>query len=182
MAADIGSTHIQTIPNTVGPNYNHSWVAERYKDLIEIGLREYNIQPALVFVKFFPVKTLGQAVGIALDTNHPKAQVIPDVYHMYISEGGFNHLKNIPGDMIAIFQFNDAPSTPQKTELRDKHRVYPGDGILPLTQILKDLKSTGFKGCVSLELYNEDYYKQDLLEVAKVGLRKTLQVIEMAGV
>ena len=182
MAAEIGANHIQTIPNTVGENYDHHWVADRYRDLIEIGLKEYNIQPALVFVKFFPINTLGQAVGIALDTNHSKAQVIPDVYHMYISDGGFNNLKNIPGSMIAIFQFNDAPDAPPKADLADKHRVYPGDGILPLTQILKDLKATGFKGCVSLELYNENYHKQDLLEVAKTGLRKTLEVIKKSGV
>ncbi|MEJ7644755.1 MAG: hypothetical protein WKF87_09170 [Chryseolinea sp.] len=46
----------------------------------------------------------------------------------------------------------------------------------------RTLKSTGFKGYVSLELYNEDYHKQDLLEVAKIGLRKTLKVTEKAGI
>lgn len=66
-------------------------------------------------------------------------------------------------------------------DMQDKHRVYPGDGILPLPQLLRDLKSSGFTGCVSLELYNEEYYKQDLLQ-AKTGLQKTLAVMEKAGV
>ncbi|HTN06042.1 sugar phosphate isomerase/epimerase [Agriterribacter sp.] len=182
MASDIGAQHIQTIPNTVGENFDRKWVADRYRDIIEIGLKEYNIQPALVFVKFFPLKTLGQAVGIALDANHPKAMVIPDVYHMYISEGGFEGIKLMKGDAFAIFQFNDAPATPALAQLEDKHRVYPGDGILPLTSILKDLKGTGFKGCVSLEMYNPEYWKQDLQKVAETGLRKTLEVIQKAGV
>ena len=182
MASDIGAQHIQTIPNTVGENFDRKWVAGRYRDLIEIGLKEYNIQPALVFVKFFPLKTLGQAAGIALDANHPKAMVIPDVYHMYISEGGFEGIKLMKGDAFAIFQFNDAPATPALAQLEDKHRVYPGDGILPLPSILKDLKGTGFKGCISLEMYNPEYWKQDLQKVAETGLRKTLQVIGKAGV
>ncbi|HRP56922.1 sugar phosphate isomerase/epimerase [Agriterribacter sp.] len=182
MASDIGAQHIQTIPNTVGENFDRKWVADRYRDIIEIGLKEYNIQPALVFVKFFPLKTLGQAVGIALDANHPKAMVIPDVYHMYISEGGFEGLKLMNGDAFAIFQFNDAPAAPAPAQLEDKHRVYPGDGILPLPSILKDLKGTGFKGCVSLEMYNPVYWKQDLQTVAETGLRKTLEVIQKAGV
>lgn len=182
MASDIGAQHIQTIPNTVGENFDRKWVADRYRDIIEIGLKEYNIQPALVFVKFFPLKTLGQAVGIALDANHPKAMVIPDVYHMYISEGGFEGIKLMKGDAFAIFQFNDAPATPALAQLEDKHRVYPGDGILPLTSILKDLKGTGFKGCISLEMYNPEYWKQDLQTVAETGLRKTLEVIQKAGV
>ena len=182
MASEIGAQHIQTIPNTVGENFDRKWVADRYRDIIEIGLKEYNIRPALVFVKFFPLKTLGQAAGIALDANHPKAMVIPDVYHMYISEGGFEGIKLMKGDAFAIFQFNDAPATPALAQLEDKHRVHPGDGILPLPSILKDLKGTGFKGCISLEMYNPEYWKQDLQKVAETGLRKTLQVIGKAGV
>ena len=182
MASDIGAKHIQTIPDTAGANYNHRWVVDRYRDIIEIGIKEFNISPALVFVKYQPVKTLGQAMGIAMDTNHPKAMVIPDTYHMYISEGGFEGLKMINGSAIAIFQFSDAPASPAVGDLQDKDRVYPGDGILPLPQVLKDLKASGFKGCVSLELYNPEYHKQDLQMVAETGLRKTLAVIKKAGV
>jgi len=183
MASEIGAQHIQTIPNTAGDNYSQKWVAARYRDIIEIGLKEYNIQPALVFVKYQPVKTMGQAMGIAMDANHPKAMIIPDTYHMYISEGGFEGLKMIDGKSIAIFQFGDVPSSPSAIEdLGDQHRVYPGDGILPLPQILKDLKATGFKGCVSLELYNPNYWKENLQQVASTGLKKTLEVIKKAGV
>lgn len=182
MAADIQSQHIQTIPNTVGENYDQKYVSKRYRELIEIGINEYGINPALVFVKFFPLKTLGQATAVAIDANHPKAMVIPDTYHMHISEGGFEGLKFINGDLIAIFQFADAPASPDIASLGDKHRVYPGDGILPLPEILKTLKGTGYKGCISLELYNPEYWKQDLQEVANTGLRKTMEVIKKAGV
>lgn len=103
----------------------------------------------MVFVKFFPLKTLGQATGVALDANHPKAMIIPDTFHMHISEGGFEGLKFLKGDLIAIFQFADAPASPDIATLGDKHRVYPGDGILPLPEILKSLKTTGYKGCIS---------------------------------
>lgn len=182
MAADIGAQHVQTIPNTVGEDYDPRWVADRYRDILEIGLNEFNLHPALVFVKYFPMKTMGQAAAIALDANHPQAKIIPDVFHMYISGGGFEGLKLIKGDMIAIFQFNDAPASPALQELGDQHRVFPGDGILPLPEILRDLKATGFRGCVSLELYNPGYWKRDLEQVAVTGLAKTLEVIGKAGV
>lgn len=182
MASAIGAEHVQTIPNTIGENYNQKWAADRYRDIIEIGIKEYNIKPALVFVKYFPIKTMGQAAGIAMDANHPQAKIIPDAYHMYISEGGFEGIKLLRGEMIAIFQFNDAPSSTPLKELKDEHRVYPGDGILPLEQIFKDLKGTGFKGCISLEMYNPVYWKEDLQKVAETGLRKTLEVLQRAGV
>ncbi|SMO76374.1 sugar phosphate isomerase/epimerase family protein [Fodinibius sediminis] len=182
MAADIGSEHIQTIPNTVGENYDLEWVAKRYRDIIEIGLNDYRIKPALVFVKFFPLKTMGEAMAAALNANHPEARIIPDTYHMHISGGGFEGLSMLNGNAIAIFQFADAPADPSIDQLEDKHRVFPGDGVLPLPDILSDLKQTGYRGCVSLELYNPDYWKRDLQEVAETGLRKTLEVIEQAGV
>src|SRR5690606_31202547 len=182
MASDIGSQHIQTIPNTVGDHYDPKWVAARYRDIIEIAKNDYNLEAALVFVKYFPLRTLGQAMSIALDANHRGALVIPDTYHMYISEGGFNGLPLISGKSIAIFQFSDAPAAPAIDQLNDSHRVYPGDGILPLTKVLQDLKSIGFDKCVSLELYNPEYWKQDLQQVAETGLRKTLAVIDEAGV
>lgn len=182
MASEIGCAHAQAIPNKVGANYDVKFVASCYRRLLEIGINEYNLIPSLVFVEMFPMKTLGQAVAVALDANHPQAKIIPDVFHMYISEGGFEGLKLLNGDMFAIFQFNDAPKNMALEDMKDKDRVFPGDGILPLPQILKDLKSTGFKGCVSLELYNPEYHKQDLLQVAKTGLEKTLGVMDKAGV
>ena len=182
MASEIGCTYVQAIPNAVGENYDHSFVVSCYRRLLEIGIKEYNVIPALVFVKMFPLKTMGQATAVALDTDHPNAKIIPDVYHMYISKGGFEGIPLLNGNIFAIFQFNDAPKGMDIGDMEDKHRVFPGDGILPLPKILKDLKQSGFDGCISLELYNPEYHQMDLLEVAKIGLQKTLKVIKEAGV
>ena len=145
MASEIGCEFAQAIPNKIGENYNSKFAASCYRRILEIGLKEYNINPALVFVEMFPLKTLGQAAALALDANHAKAKIIPDVFHMYISEGGFEGLKQLNGDLFAIFQFNDAPKNMKRADMKDKDRVYPGDGILPLEQILRDLKQSGFK-------------------------------------
>ena len=146
-----------------------------------MGLEEFDLNPAMVFVQFLPgAARLGQAAAIALDADHPKARIIPDVFHMHIGDSGFSGLRHLQGDFIAIFQFNDAPATPAKPDLKDEHRVFPGDGILPLEQCLRDLRDIGFERCVSLELYNPAYWKRDPLAVAEEGRRKTLAVIERA--
>jgi sugar phosphate isomerase/epimerase len=101
---------------------------------------------------------------------------------MHIGGGGsgFNGLKHLRGDFIAIFQFNDAPAAPAREQLKDEHRVYPGDGILPLEQCLQDLAAIGYTGCISLELYNPTYWEQDHATVARTGLEKTLTLIQAA--
>jgi sugar phosphate isomerase/epimerase len=48
----------------------------------------------------------------------------------------------------------------------------PGDGIAPLTQIIRDLHANGSRAVLSLELFNPNYWKQDPLTVAKTGLTK----------
>ncbi len=183
MAAAIGSQQIQTIPQPQRPwqEFDLAWASARYREIIEIGVNDYDLVPALVFVQFLPgCARLGQAAAIALDADHPKARIIPDVFHMHIGDSGFSGLRKLQGDFIAIFQFNDAPASPAKGDLKDEHRVFPGDGILPLEQCLRDLRDIGFERCVSLELYNPEYWQRDLLDVAKEGLEKTLRVIESA--
>jgi len=181
MASAIGSRNVQVIPGPAREDFDLRWAADRYRDLLRIGLEEYDLRPAMVFVEFLPgAKTMGRASAIALDADHPRAAIIPDVFHMHIGGSGFQGLKHIGGDFIAIFQFNDAPAEPGLEDLEDKHRVFPGDGILPLEEILRDLHGTGFRDCVSLELYNPSYWERDLLGVATEGHRKTLETIERA--
>ncbi|MDC0429122.1 sugar phosphate isomerase/epimerase [Phycisphaerales bacterium] len=183
MASTIGAEHIQVIPQPQRPwpEFDLAWASARYRDLLVMGLADYQINPAMVFVQFLPgVARLGQAAAIALDADHPKARIIPDVFHMHIGDSGFSGLRHLQGDFIAIFQFNDAPATPAKIDLKDEHRVFPGDGILPLEQCLRDLRDIGYRRCVSLELYNPAYWKRDPLEVAMEGRKKTVKVIERA--
>jgi len=183
MASAIGAQHIQVIPQPSRPwqEFDLAWASARYRDLLVMGLEEYALNPAMVFVEFLPgAARMGQAAAIALDADHPKAKIIPDVFHMYIGHSGFSGLKHIQGSFIAIFQFNDAPAQPSTSELKDEHRVFPGDGILPLSETLRDLNTIGYKGCISLELYNPEYWKRDAMNVAVEGRDKTLKSIQSA--
>ena len=78
----------------------------------------------------------------------------------------------LAGSAMHVFHINDYPASVPLHDLNDGHRVYPGDGDAPLATILQSLITTGFRGALSLELFNRDYWKQDPLEVAKVGLLK----------
>jgi sugar phosphate isomerase/epimerase len=76
-----------------------------------------------------------------------------------------------------VFHINDYPAEPPREAISDAHRVYPGDGVAPLKDVLRDLRLAGFRGYLSLELFNRDYWKQDALAVAKTGLEKTKSVV-----
>jgi sugar phosphate isomerase/epimerase len=72
---------------------------------------------------------------------------------------------------------NDYPAQPPRAEITDAHRVYPGDGVAPLRELLRDLRRIGFRGALSLELFNREYWTQDALAVARTGLEKMRAVV-----
>ena len=84
------------------------------------------------------------------------------------------------GSRMHNFHVNDYPANPPRETINDSHRVYPGDGIAPLTKIFKTLRDNGYRGAVSLELFNRDYWKQDALEVATTGFEKTRAALAKA--
>ena len=72
---------------------------------------------------------------------------------------------------------NVRPGKPPRTAITDGHRVYPGDGVAPLKTIVQDLKQIGYRGVLSLELFNRDLWKQDPAAVARTGLEKMRAVV-----
>jgi len=80
--------------------------------------------------------------------------------------------------VIEVFHMNDFVASIPREQQQDKDRVYPGDGIAPIKQILTDLKQMGGTKILSLELFSEDYWKQDPLLVARTGLNKMKELVD----
>ncbi len=77
-----------------------------------------------------------------------------------------------------VFHINDYPATPERAEITDAHRVFPGDGVAPLDALFRTLRDTGFRGMLSLELFNREYWNQDALYVARAGFEKTREAVQ----
>lgn len=150
--------------------------AERYRALLEVG-DKLGVVPQVELWGFSKtLGRLGETAMVAVETGHPKACILADVYHLYKGGSDFTTLKLLSGDALQIFHMNDYPAAPPRAEIKDAHRVYPGDGIAPLKDVLRDLRRLGFRGYLSLELFNPEYWKQDALAVAKTGLEKMRSV------
>ena len=152
-------------------------VGERYRELLELG-RQTGVRPQLEIwgaSVFFHIGQAMMAVGVA---NDPDVRILPDVYHLYRGNSGFESLKMLDGDMIEVFHLNDYPGDIPREQLEDKDRLYPGDGVAPLKQIIADLKGMGGEKILSLELFNREYWKNDPLHVAKTGLEKMRAVAD----
>ncbi len=154
--------------------------ADRYRALLDLGER-MEVVPQLELWGFSKsLSRLGELLFVSSESGHPAACLLPDVYHIYKGGSDFSGLRLINGAAIHVFHMNDYPADPPRSTIRDEHRVYPGHGIAPLASILRTLYDGGFRGALSLELFNRDYWKQDPLEVARTGLASMRTSVQAA--
>jgi sugar phosphate isomerase/epimerase len=161
-------------------NLNLLRAAERYRALLELG-DKMDVTPMVEVWGFSKsLSRLGETALVAIESRHPRACVLPDVYHLYKGGSDFDGVKVLSQFGIQVFHINDYPAMPGRADITDAHRIYPGDGIAPLPALLRDLHQIGYRGVLSLELFNRDYWKQDALVVARTGLEKVKAVVQKA--
>lgn len=179
----IGGTHIAAPPAGATKQTDLSLfkAAERYAKLLELGVSMEVIPQIEVWGFSTTLSKLGETMLVAIESKHPAAVILPDVYHLHKGGSEFHGLSLLAGSAIHCFHMNDYPADPPRAMIADKDRVYPGDGVAPLTSILKTLFANGFAGTLSLELFNPEYWKQDPLVVAKTGLEKMKAAVAKCG-
>lgn len=164
-----------------GPPQNvvpQALAVERYGKLLDTSVA-IGVPASLEFLGFVAgVHTIEAAWEICRAVDHPRATITNDAWHLFRGGSSDATLDQIPAERISIVHWDDAPAQPERTAQTDAHRVMPGDGILPLAALADQLRRIGYRGVLSLELFNRDYWKQDPLAVAKAGLAKMKQSVE----
>jgi len=146
--------------------------ADRYRALLELGDTMGVVPVAEVWGFSKTLGRLSEAAHVAIETGHPKACVLADVFHLYKGGSGYGGIRLLSAAALPIIHVNDYPADPPREKITDAQRVYPGDGVAPLKSLFRDLKGLGFQGYLSLEVFNRAYWKQDPLVVARTGLEK----------
>jgi 2-keto-myo-inositol isomerase len=154
--------------------------AERYRELCDIGDRIGVVPIVEVWGFSKTLSRLGEAMLVAVESGSPKACVLADVFHLYKGGSGFKGIALVSAAALPVIHVNDYPATPDRAEISDQFRVYPGDGVAPLKQMFRDLHALGFHGHLSLELFNHEYWQRDALLVARTGLEK-MKAVAKAG-
>jgi 2-keto-myo-inositol isomerase len=182
MVQQIGGKRLAAPPAgaTNEPRLDLFKAAERYRTLLDLGAQMGVIPQVELWGFSRTLSRLGEVMLVAIESGHPQACVLLDVYHLYKGGSNPNGLRLVNGAGLHVLHFNDYPAKPPRNSITDAQRVYPGDGVAPLKTILRDLRQIGFRGTLSLELFNRDYWKQDALTVARTGLEKMRKAVRLA--
>lgn len=181
--AQIGGTRIAAPPGanraaSAAVSLDHA--AAYYREALEMG-EKMGVLPLLELWGTHPLLgPLRNGIYVTVAAGHPAASLLLDVFHVYKSGTPFAALKQINGGALHIMHINDYPAAADSSTLNDGSRVYPGDGVAPFRQILRDLRDNGFRGCFSLELFNKDYWAKSADENLKTGIEKMRAVVRQA--
>lgn len=180
-AAAIGCPWIVACP---GEKKNASWdeilvkSAKTFARLADIAWKK-RVALSFEFLGFgwASVQTVSEAWAVVKEANRGNTGITIDTAHFYSGSSSLAEISCLPSHALAVFHMNDLIDKP-KNEIGDYDRVMPGDGVIPLREVCREVKRIGFDGVASIEIFNHDFNKQDPSGIAKTALKKMSKYVK----
>ncbi len=126
------------------------------------------------------VPTLDMATEIIARVDRPNVGMVIDTFHFYAGGSSLDDLRHVPVDKLTVVHLNGCEDRP-RDELTDGHRLYPGEGIIPIESILAALRARGYDGVASVEIFRPQYWAQDPRQVARTAYRRAAEILTKVG-
>ncbi|ALN17839.1 3-dehydroshikimate dehydratase QuiC [Ectopseudomonas mendocina] len=125
------------------------------------------------------VNTYQQVWNLVRQADHPAVGVILDSFHTLSLKGDPAAIADIPGDKIFFVQMADAPILAMDVLEWSRHfRCFPGQGEFDLAGFLAPILRSGYRGPLSLEIFNDGFRAAPPRQNAADGLRSLLYLEE----
>ena len=163
-AEALGCSFVVAVPGFLSAPVPKEEVVARTVDalapLAEIAAA-HNVRLGFEFLGFSncTVNSLAQAREILRRLASPHVGLALDTFHFYLAGEPLEELGELePGELI-LLHVNDAESR-SRDELRDEHRLLPGQGVIPLQDMWRLLRERDLVDHASLELFRPEYWEQ----------------------
>ncbi len=126
------------------------------------------------------VPTLDMAIEIVEGVDRVNVGMVIDTFHFHAGGSRAEDLVRVPIDRLFVVHINGCEDHPREA-LTDAHRLYPGEGIIPIDTILSSLRARGYDSVFSIEIFRPEYWEQDPREVARAARVAAAAVLTRAG-
>ncbi len=181
IAAEIRCPYVVVVPGKLPENASEDEIIEEsvkvLNELADIA-GKYNVGLAFEFLgqADCSVQTLDLDVKIIELVNRENVGLVIDTFHFYAGNSTFEAIDALDPKKLFIFHINDAENLP-KENLTDAHRLYPGEGILPIREIKERFDRIGYDRMVSIEIFRPEYWDENPFDVAKKAKAATEKVL-----
>lgn len=142
------------------------------------------IQVDLEFLPMWAVSTLALAWEIVGAAQRPNGAILFDTWHFQHGDPDMALLRALPAGVIRTVQLADARPKPPARDLFEHclcYRELPGEGSLPLQEILTVLHAKGGVTNIGPEIYATSMDALDALTAARRGAETTRNVLRASG-
>ena len=152
--------------------------AEALHAIAEVA-HPHRVRVGLEFLGFpdCTVNTLVAARRIVDAVGDPSVGIVIDAFHFYAGGSTWAMLDGLRAEQLFIVHLDDAEDRP-RTALLDAHRLLPGDGVIPLRDLVRRIEDLGYEGPWSIELFRPEYYAWDPVALARVSREKMAALFE----
>jgi len=181
IAGEIGCPYVVVVPGKLPENATKEEIIEEsvrvLNELADIA-EKHGVSLAFEFLgqTDCSVQTLDLCNEIVEKVNRKSVGNVIDTFHFYAGNSTFEAIDKMNPDKLFIFHINDAENLP-KENLTDAHRLYPGQGILPIKEIKAHFDKIGYDRMVSIEIFRPQYWNEDPFEVARKARQATIEVL-----
>ena len=128
------------------------------------------------------VNRWGRAWKIVQQANHPALGLIVDSFHTLSLNDDFSGLAQVPAEKLFFVHLADAPRFDMDVLSWSRHfRNFPGQGALDVTGFTRAVLASGYRGPLSLEIFNDEFRAAPARLTARDGLRSLIFVESEAG-
>ena len=118
------------------------------------------------------VNTYWHSWELVQAADHPNLGVCLDSFHILSKNDDPSRIPEIPGEKIFFVQLADAPELGMDVLPWSRHhRVFPGEGSFAMFEFMAYLTQAGYRGPLSLEIFNDVFRETDPNITAVDGLR-----------
>jgi sugar phosphate isomerase/epimerase len=150
-------------------------LADWFGELCRVA-QPYGVRVGLEFSGWAElVKDVASAWRVVENAGLDNGGLVIDTFHFHKGGSSVEMLEPVPGEKVYLVQIADCLEMPRH-EMENRHRIYPGAGAIPFEPLLAALYDMSYAGYYSLELYNEDYWLEDPIVVAKDAMRSMRQL------
>ena len=131
---------------------------------------QHGLQVTLEFLPWSGIPDAAAALDIVRRADRPGATVMLDTWHHFRGGGELAQIRAIPGAKLGGIQLNDAPKQPAEDLVVEsmQARLLPGEGDIPLGDILRAIRATGTHAPLGVEVFSAEL---DTLPPVEVGRR-----------
>jgi 4-hydroxyphenylpyruvate dioxygenase len=114
--------------------------------------------------------------------DHPALGLIVDSFHTLAINDDPADLAHVPAEKLFFVQLADAPRLSMDALSWSRHfRLFPGQGQLPVAGFVRAVLDAGYRGPLSLEVFNDEFRAAPARLTARDGLRSLVLVEAEAG-